>query len=59
MYPILSKAPDRTRILDTGDNTIVSWVNHLIVIAFVAAGISMNPRVFRFPLSSRPVLTYD
>jgi hypothetical protein len=48
MYPALSKAPQQMRILDTGQNTIVSWTNHLIVVAFAAAGIFMNPRVFRF-----------
>jgi hypothetical protein len=50
MYPALSRAPERTRILDTGRNTIVSWTNHLIVVAFAAAGILMNPPVFRFTL---------
>lgn len=48
MYPVLSRAPDRTRILDVGRNGIVSWTNHLIVIAFAGAGIFANPRVFRF-----------
>jgi hypothetical protein len=50
MYPISINAPLRMRILDTGQNTIVSWVNHLIVVAFAASGIFMNPRVFHFPL---------
>jgi len=48
MYPMLSKAPGPTRILDIGQNRIVSWTNHLIVVAFAASGILANPRVFRF-----------
>jgi hypothetical protein len=48
MYPTSSKAPDRTRILDTGQNSVISWTNHLIVLVFAAAGIATNPRVFRF-----------
>jgi hypothetical protein len=48
MYPTLSKAPDQTRILDIGQNRVVSWTNHLIVVVFAAAGIVANPRVFRF-----------
>jgi hypothetical protein len=48
MYPTLSKTPERTRILDTGQNGVVSWTNHFIVIAFAAAGIFANPRAFRF-----------
>jgi hypothetical protein len=48
MYPRLSKAPDRTRILDTGENSVISWTNHLIVVVFAAAGILANPHVFRF-----------
>ena len=31
MYPMSSTAPERTRILDIGQNTTVSWVNHFIV----------------------------
>ena len=54
MYPVLSRAPDRTRILDVGWNGIVSWVNHLIVVAFAAAGIFSNPRVFRFLPAGAP-----
>jgi hypothetical protein len=45
---MLSKAPESTRILDIGQNRIVSWTNHLIVVAFAASGIFANPRVFRF-----------
>jgi hypothetical protein len=48
MYPMLSKAPEQTRILDIGENRSVSWTNHLIVIAFAALGILANPRVLRF-----------
>jgi len=48
MYAMPSKVPASTRILDIGQNRIVSWTNHLIVIAFAAAGIFANPRVFRF-----------
>lgn len=48
MYPMLSKAPESTRILDIGQNRIVSWTNHLIVVAFAASGILANRRVFRF-----------
>jgi len=54
MYPISSSAPQRTRILDAGQNTIVSWANHFIVVAFAASGIFMNPRVFRSPLPGFP-----
>src|SRR5262249_18408164 len=52
MYSMLSKAPEPTRILDIGQNRIVSWTNHLIVVAFAVSGIFANPRVFRF--SSAP-----
>ncbi len=48
MYPAVSHAPERTRILDAGQNEIVSWTNHLIVIAFAASGVLANPSVFRF-----------
>jgi len=48
MYATLSKAPESARILDIGQNRIVSWTNHLIVVAFAASGIFANPRVFRF-----------
>ena len=48
MYSMLSKAPEPTRILDIGQNRIISWSNHLIVVAFAASGIFANPRVFRF-----------
>jgi hypothetical protein len=48
MYPMLSKAPESTRILDIGQNRIVSWTNHLIVVAFSTSGILANPRVLRF-----------
>ena len=48
MYPLLSKAPEPTRILDIGQNRIVSWTNHIIVVAFAASGIFANLRVFRF-----------
>jgi hypothetical protein len=48
MYPISSRAPDQTRILDAGQNTLVSWTNHLVIVAFAASGLSMNPRIFRF-----------
>jgi hypothetical protein len=48
MYPASSRAPAGTRILDAGWNRIVSWTNHLIIIAFAASGIAVNPRVFRF-----------
>ncbi|HJZ32740.1 MAG TPA: hypothetical protein VKF35_16600 [Hyphomicrobiaceae bacterium] len=47
MYSMLSRAPQPTRILDIGQNWIVSWINHLIVVAFAASGIFANPRVFR------------
>jgi hypothetical protein len=50
MYSILSKAPERTRILDTGQNGIISLINHVIVVVFAAAGIFANLRVFRFLL---------
>jgi len=48
MYPASSAAPERTRILDIGQNTTVSLTNHLIVLAFAASGIFANPHVFRF-----------
>jgi len=48
MYSMLSKAPEPTRILDIGQNRIVSWTNHLTVAAFAVSGIFANPRVFRF-----------
>jgi hypothetical protein len=48
MYPMSGTAPGPARILDAGQNRLVSWTNHLIVIAFAASGILMNPRVFRF-----------
>jgi hypothetical protein len=48
MYSMLSKAPVPTKILDVGQNRIVSWTNHLIVVAFAASGIFANLRVFRF-----------
>ena len=48
MYSMLSKAPEPTRILDVGQNRIVSWTNHLIIVAFATSGIVANPRVFRF-----------
>lgn len=48
VYPMSSTAPDRTRILDTGRNIVISWVNHLIIIAFATTGIFMNPGVLRF-----------
>jgi hypothetical protein len=48
MYSMLSKALASKRILDIGQNRIVSWTNHLIVVAFAASGIFTNPRVFRF-----------
>jgi hypothetical protein len=48
MYPAASHAPERTRILDAGKNEIISWTNHLIVVAFAASGIFVNPWVFRF-----------
>jgi hypothetical protein len=48
MYLTSSKAPDRTRILDTGQNSVISWTNHLIIVVFAVAGIVTNPRVFRF-----------
>jgi hypothetical protein len=48
MYSSLNHAPARTRILDIGDNRIISWTNHLIVVAFAASGVLANPRVFRF-----------
>jgi hypothetical protein len=50
MYPASSKSPASTRVLDDGWNRIVSWTNHLIVIAFAASGIAANPCVFRFSL---------
>jgi len=50
MYSTLSNAPERRRIFDIGQNSTVSWTNHLIVVAFVASGIFTNPRVFRFLL---------
>lgn len=46
MYSMLSKASEPTRILDIGQNRMISWTN--IVIAFAASGILANPRVFRF-----------
>jgi hypothetical protein len=48
MYLTLSRGPDRIRILDIGQNAVISWTNHLIVVVFAAAGILTNPRVFRF-----------
>ncbi len=48
MYPTVSHAPERTRILDVGQNEIISWTNHLIVVAFAASGVFANPWVFRF-----------
>jgi hypothetical protein len=48
MYSMLSRAPQPTRILDVGQNRIVSWTNHFIVVAFAASAIFANPRVFRF-----------
>jgi len=48
MYPLSSKAPEPTRVLDIGQNRIVSWTNHFIVVTFAASGIFANPRVFRF-----------
>jgi hypothetical protein len=48
MYPAASHAPEGTRILDAGQNEIISWTNHLIVLAFAASGVFINPRVFRF-----------
>jgi hypothetical protein len=48
MYSMLSKAPESKRILDIGQNRIVSWTNHLIVVAFAASEIFANSRVFRF-----------
>jgi hypothetical protein len=54
MYPMSSTAPERIRILDIGQNTTVSWTNHLIVVVFAASGILANPRVFRF-LSPRNI----
>ena len=48
MYSTLSKAPEPTRVLDIGHNRIISWTNHLIVVAFAASGIFVNPGVFRF-----------
>jgi hypothetical protein len=48
MYPAASHAPERTRILDAGRNEIISWTNHLIVVAFAVSGVFANPWVFRF-----------
>src|SRR5262249_57847106 len=48
MYSMLSKSPEPIRILDIGQNRIVSWTNHLIVVAFAASGIFANPPAFRF-----------
>jgi hypothetical protein len=48
MYPSASRAPDPMRILDVGQNRMVSWTNHVIVVAFAISGILANPRVFRF-----------
>jgi hypothetical protein len=48
MYPMSSKAPEQTRILDIGQNNMVSWINHLIVLVFAASAIFANPRVFWF-----------
>jgi hypothetical protein len=48
MYPMSSTAPERTRILNVGENATVSWINHLIVVVFAASGIFANLRVFRF-----------
>jgi hypothetical protein len=47
MYSMLSKAPELTKILDVGQNRIVSWTNHLIVVAFAVSGILSltNPRL--------------
>ena len=52
MYALSSKSPQSTRILDIGQNRIISWTNHLIVVTFAASGIFANPRVFR-SLSTR------
>ena len=54
MYSMFSKTPEPTRILDAGQNWIVSWTNHLIVVAFAASGIFANPRVFRFLSPQEP-----
>jgi hypothetical protein len=54
MYPAASHAPERTRILDVGQNEIVSWTNHFIVVAFAASGIFANPWVFRFMPARSP-----
>lgn len=48
MYPTLSKAREQAKILDIGQNQIVSWVNHFIVCTFAISAIFANPRVFRF-----------
>jgi len=46
MYAMHARAPAATRILDLGQNTIVSWTNHVIVLAFATAGVLFNPHVF-------------
>jgi hypothetical protein len=56
MYPVASHAPERTRILDTGQNEIISWTNHFIVVAFALSGVFANPWVFRFmPAPASPI----
>jgi hypothetical protein len=59
MYPMSSKAPEQTRILDVGRNRIVSWRDHLIVVVFAASAICANPRVFRFLSPRRTLPSYD
>jgi hypothetical protein len=54
MFPSSSAAPDRFKILDVGQNSAISAVNHAIVLAVAAAGIWLNPSVFRrIPLAGK------
>ncbi|MCL2715319.1 MAG: hypothetical protein FWD68_12205 [Alphaproteobacteria bacterium] len=57
MYAIHARAPTATRILDVGQNTIVSWSNHVLVLAFAAAGVLFNPHVWRLRPSTTSAAT--
>jgi hypothetical protein len=57
MYSMLSRAPQPTRILDVGQNRIVSWTNHFIVVAFAASGDFRKPTRVSFLVA--PGHTYE